>query len=55
MAKAEIGYNSEFNSWWIPDVALDACPLLAAVRALYVSVSLSVNMICMCAQIYVCV
>ena len=25
------------NSWWIPDVAIQVCPLLAAVRALYVS------------------
>ena len=36
-------------------VALDACALLAAVRALYVSGSLCVNMSSVCAQIYVCV
>jgi len=37
LMQAEIGCNPELNSWWVPDVALDTCPLLCAVRALYVS------------------
>ena len=37
LAQAERGCNPQLNSWWIPDVAIQVCPLLAAVRALYVS------------------
>jgi len=36
MAQADMGCNPQFNSWWIPDVAIDVCPLMVAVRALYV-------------------
>ena len=37
LAEIQLGCNPQFNSWWIPDVAIQVCPLLAAVRALYVS------------------
>ena len=36
-AQAEIGCNATFDSWWVPDVALEVCPLLCAVRALFVA------------------
>jgi histone arginine demethylase JMJD6 len=36
-AQAEIGCNATFDSWWVPDVALEVCPLLCAVRALFVT------------------
>jgi len=37
-AWAAMGCNAKFNSWWVPDVALEVCPLLCAVRAKFVSV-----------------
>lgn len=37
-AWAAMGCNARFNSWWVPDVALEVCPLLCAVRAKFVSV-----------------
>ena len=30
----EIGYDEEFNTWWIPNEALSKSPLLCAIRAM---------------------
>ena len=32
-AQAAVGCDAEFDAWWVPDTALEACPLFAAVRA----------------------
>jgi hypothetical protein len=32
-----LGCDEEFSSWWVPDEAVDACPLFVAVRAALVS------------------
>ena len=36
-AEAAQGCDSAFDAWWVPDSAVDACPLFAAVRAGLVS------------------
>ena len=36
-AWAAVGCNDKFKSWWVPDVALEVCPLLCAVRSMFVS------------------
>lgn len=36
-AQADNGCNTAFDSWWMPDVSLEVCPLLCAVRALFVA------------------
>ena len=36
-AQAGLGCDADFTAWWLPDVALDACPLYAALRATVVS------------------
>lgn len=35
--QAELGADDSFGAWWIPDEAIDACPLFAAVRATLIS------------------
>lgn len=36
-AQAERGRDDELGAWWVPDTAIDSCPLFAAVRATLVS------------------
>ena len=40
-----MGCDPEFNAWWVPDEALDRCPLFAAVRARFISVAEMFNTI----------
>jgi len=36
-AQAVAGCDSELHAWWVPDTAIESCPLFAAVRATLIS------------------
>jgi len=36
-AQAVAGRDSELHAWWVPDTAIESCPLFAAVRATLIS------------------
>ncbi|KAL3906387.1 MAG: hypothetical protein SGPRY_010566, partial [Prymnesium sp.] len=36
-SEAESGCDRAFHAWWVPEIAVERCPLFAAARAKFVS------------------